>query len=73
MPYSLYDQCKDEFDRLDQGSLYFSKYVTHFYELSHYVISSIPTKFEQISQLVNGFTNYIQEATISLVLSSGTF
>ncbi|XP_055830852.1 uncharacterized protein LOC129899876 [Solanum dulcamara] len=60
---------RDEFDRLEQGSLSVSEYETRFHELSHYAISSIPTKFERIHKLVKGFTGYLQEATSSLVLS----
>ncbi|KAG5581553.1 hypothetical protein H5410_052180 [Solanum commersonii] len=57
--WEQFTKCRDEFDRLDQGSLSFSKYATHFYELSHYAISSIPTEFERICQLVKGVFNML--------------
>ncbi|KAG5610854.1 hypothetical protein H5410_022135, partial [Solanum commersonii] len=59
VPYSLRDQCRDEFDRLEQGSLSVSKY-----EVASMSCLVMPCR---------GFTSYLQKATTSLMLSSGTF
>ncbi|WMV46730.1 hypothetical protein MTR67_040115 [Solanum verrucosum] len=48
VPYNLQDQSRDEFDRLEQGSLSVSKYEARFHELSRYAMSSIPIEFERI-------------------------
>jgi len=73
VPYNLQDQSRDEFDRLEQGSLSVSKYEARFHELSCYAISSIPIEFERIFKLIMGFASYLQEITTSFVLSGGTF
>ena len=73
VPYSLRDRRRDEFDRLEQGSMTVSEYEARFHELSRYAMASIPSEFERIRRLVKGFAGYLQEATASLVLSGGSF
>ncbi|WMV50977.1 hypothetical protein MTR67_044362 [Solanum verrucosum] len=70
---NLRNQCRDELDRLDKGSLSISEYEAHFHDLTHFAMLSIPTEFERVCKLVKGFACYLQEATSSLVLSGGTF
>ena len=59
VPYTLRDQRRDEFDRLEQGSMAVSEYEARFHELSRYAMSSISSKFEQIRKLVKGFASYL--------------
>ncbi|KAG5586511.1 hypothetical protein H5410_046945 [Solanum commersonii] len=65
--YDFLTECQDKlFNQV-------SKYEAHFHELSRYAMSSIPTEFERICKLIMGFASYLQEITVSFVLSSGTF
>lgn len=53
VPYILRDRIKDEFDRLDQGSMTIIEYEVNFNALSRYYIANIAIESEKIEKFVN--------------------
>lgn len=47
MPYSLYDQIRDNFDQLEWGFMTIFVYEAHFHELSKYFSTNTSIEFER--------------------------
>ncbi|XP_015169465.1 uncharacterized protein [Solanum tuberosum] len=73
IPRSIRDQLRDQFARLEQGSMTVSEYEARFHELSRNAAMILPTKEETVRCFVRGLRLQLRIETQSLVSAGRSF
>ena len=73
IPRSIRDQLRDQFARLEQGSMTVSEYEARFHELSRHAAMILPTEEERVRCFVRGLRLQLRIETQSLVSAGRSF
>jgi len=73
IPRSIRDRFRDQFCRLEQGSMSVAEYETRFHELSRYAEMILPTEEERVRCFVRGLRLQLRLETQSLVSAGRSF
>ncbi|XP_015159123.1 uncharacterized protein [Solanum tuberosum] len=73
IPRSIRDQLRDQFARLEQGSMTVSEYEAQFHELSRHAAMILPTEEERVRCFVRGLRLQLRIETQSLVSAGRSF